>query len=393
MWEGRHGALFCFAGDRSMLVTTRRGAAFLLHMLAQIVDPSPDSPLEPALTAAAGKNALVAGATGAAFRALVGLSPQKDKEFTALGRASAVMVAANLKPDFKLTVKADFPDQVTAREGQSALAAMTGWATDALKSLAAGPDKADADLARVFLAALRDAGEPVREGKTVTIAVRMKADEFARTGAAFTQIAVTRIQTAANRMKSSNNLKQMALAILNFESAYGQFPFTDRPMGVAHPGLSWRVAILPYIEADELYKQFKLDEPWDSDHNKKLIEKMPKVFAPPPGVEAKAGHTFYRMFDGPGTMCQVKKISDVTDGTSNTLMIVEAGEPVVWTKPDDLEYDAKKPLPKLGGHFADGFNAVFADGHARFIRKGIDEKVLRALITANGGEPVTLDKD
>src|SRR5262249_47458476 len=159
-------------------------------------------------------------------------------------------------------------------------------------------------------------------------------------------------------------------------------PFQHRPKEQAHPGLSWRVAILPYLGEDKLYKQFKLDEPWDSEHNKKLIEKMPKVYAPPQGVEAKPGHTFDRMFDGPGTMFRMKTLAAVPDGKSNTLMVVEAGEPVIWTKPDELPYDADKPLPKLGGHFPTGFNALFGDGSVRFIRKGIDEKVLRALITA-----------
>jgi hypothetical protein len=233
----------------------------------------------------------------------------------------------------------------------------------------------------------------VRDGKAVTVAVRMKADEFGRAANAFAQSAVTRIRTASARLKNQNNLRQMGLAIHNYHDTYGQFPFSNRPMGTVHPGLSWRVAILPFVEQDKLSKQFHLDEPWDSEHNKTLSDKMPKLFASPTGVEAKAGHTFYRMFDGPDTMYQMKTIADVSDGTSNTLLIVEAGESVIWTKPEELTYDPKKPLPTLGGHFADGFCAALADGSVRFIRKGIDEKTLRALITANGGEPVSLGKD
>ena len=102
--------------------------------------------------------------------------------------------------------------------------------------------------------------------------------------------------------------------------------------------LSWRVAILPYIEEDTLYKQFKLDEPWDSEHNKKLIEKMPKIYAPV-RVKAQPGETFYQSFYGPKTVFDPKAkrptlaaISNA-NGISNTVLVVEAGVPTVWTKP------------------------------------------------------------
>jgi hypothetical protein len=386
----RRDIALCFAGERTLLLTTHQGGPVLLDLFAQLVDPSPEAPLAPAL-AAAGKNALVVGATGAAFTSLVGLWPDRDRELEALGKAEVITLVAHPDPDFNLTLKADFRDQATARDGLAALTAVTGWATEALKDLGAGPEKSDAEASRLLLAALRGAGPPVRDGKTITLAIRMKADEFVRASTSLTESAVARVRTAAFRAKSFNNLKQIGLAVWNYHDTNGQFPFNDRPMGAPNPGLSWRVAILPYIEADDLYKQFKLDEPWDSEHNKKLIEKMPKVFAPLPGIEAKPGHTFYRMFDGPGTMSQMKTVTDVTDGTSNTLMVVEAAEPVVWTKPDELPYDPKLPLPKLGGQFRDGFCALLGDGSVRFVRKGIDEKVLRAIITANGGETVRLD--
>jgi hypothetical protein len=69
-------------------------------------------------------------------------------------------------------------------------------------------------------------------------------------------------------------------------------------------------------------------------------------------------------------------------------MVVEAGDPVPWTKPDDLVFDPEKPLPKLGGEFPDIFNAAFCDGSVHEVTKKIDDKTLRALITRNGGEPV-----
>src|SRR5215208_5386317 len=75
------------------------------------------------------------------------------------------------------------------------------------------------------------------------------------------------------------NLKQIALAFHNHHDANGRLPgnICDKN-GKAL--LSWRVQILPYLEEDKLYFEFKLDEAWDSDHNKKLIEKLPKTYAP-----------------------------------------------------------------------------------------------------------------
>src|SRR5580692_2246885 len=147
---------------------------------------------------------------------------------------------------------------------------------------------------------------------------------------------------------SKNNLKQIVLAFHNYHETNNQFPgdILDKD---GKPLLSWRVAILPFLEEEKLYKEFKLDEPWDSDNNKKLIEKMPKLYAPV-RVKAKAGETFYQVFTGENALFGGKKKpsipASIPDGTSTTGMVFEAGEPVIWSKPADLPFDAKKPLPK-----------------------------------------------
>jgi hypothetical protein len=209
---------------------------------------------------------------------------------------------------------------------------------------------------------------------------------------------VWRVQRAGDSTIRQNNLKQIALAMHNYHDTYRGLPppgITSLKRMDGKPLLSWRVAILPWIEQGPLYNEFNLDEPWDSPHNKKLIEKMPPIYAIP-GVKTKEpGRTHYQVFAGPGTPFEPRRaqgmagvrFAEITDGTSNTLMVVEAADPVIWTKPDDLPFDAKAPLPKLGV-FGDGFYAALCDGSTRFFRRGIPEQTLRALITRSGGEVI-----
>lgn len=200
-----------------------------------------------------------------------------------------------------------------------------------------------------------------------------------------------KLQIAKDRRLSSNNLKILGLACHNYYSVNDHLPNnkTDEKGKLL---LSWRVLILPYIEQEALFKEFKLDESWDSPTNKKLIEKMPKEYTPVRG-KADKGETFYRGFTGKSTIFEAgKKISfqHITDGTSNTIFVVEAEKPVVWTKPDDLPFDpAKDELPKIGGTmFEDGFNALFGDGAVRYVKKSVAKETLKALITRDGGEVV-----
>ena len=207
-------------------------------------------------------------------------------------------------------------------------------------------------------------------------------------GVALLLPAVQKVREAAARAKGSNNLKQITLAMFNYESAMGTYPPAAICDKNGKPLLSWRVAMLPYLEQGALYNQFKLDEPWDSDNNKKLIDKMPAVYLHP-NAKPEAGQTNYRAFVGGGAALDLKKgvrIVDFTDGTSNTILVAESAETVTWTKPEDFTYDPKKPLPKLGGLSNGGFSAAFADGSVRFLRETIKETTLRGLITRAGGE-------
>jgi prepilin-type processing-associated H-X9-DG protein len=126
---------------------------------------------------------------------------------------------------------------------------------------------------------------------------------------------------------------------------------------------------------------------------------MPKTFDA--GAGTSSGYTFYRSFSGPNTVMPPAKggqpgqpvrgvkFQNIQDGSSNTFLVAEAYEPVIWTKPDELAYSPTGPAPKLGGVFGEGFNVLFCDGSVRFIRKGaMPDKDIQAAITTGGGEIV-----
>jgi hypothetical protein len=193
---------------------------------------------------------------------------------------------------------------------------------------------------------------------------------------------------------NANKLKQIVLAMHTYHDAYKRFPtHAIYSKDNKTPLLSWRVAILPFIGEEALYSQFRLDEPWDSTHNKALLSRMPTAYAAPAGLEASdPTTTYFQVFTGPNTVFdgpRGKPLTFITDGTSNTFLVVDAGTAVPWTKPEDLPFVPTGPLPKLGGRFNDGFHAALADGSVAFIRAGrpcATDANLRAMITANGGE-------
>lgn len=207
-------------------------------------------------------------------------------------------------------------------------------------------------------------------------------------------------RTATLRAAAEKNMKEIVLALQNFESAYAALPagYADK---TGKLGLSWRVALLPFIEQDNLFKQFKLDEPWDSENNRKLIPLMPKQFAPP--NESTNGYTFTRGFTGPNTWLPPLqqparpgqlvfgvKILQISDGTSNTALVADAGDAVIWTKPDEMVF-AQNSVPKLGGVFESGTIVGLADASVRLVRKNADPGLWPKLIQINDGNIVQFD--
>jgi hypothetical protein len=298
-------------------------------------------------------------------------------------------LVADVNQEARLKAQLHFAKEATAKEARNALAV----GLDMLKRYLTTPpaeelknDELFRMIAHEAVSALESA-QLSQEKTTVQVTMETKSLPFL----AMVVPAVQKTRIASRRIQSQNNLKQIGLAMHNYHDTFGRFPpqaLTDKD---GKPLLSWRVAILPFIEQDNLYRGFKLDEPWDSEHNKKLLGRMPQIYAPVNAKTKEKYETFYQAFAGKGTVFEPGekiRFMDIVDGTSNTIMIVEAGDAVPWTKPEDLPFDPDKRLPKLGGEFSDIINAAFCDGSVHEVTKKIDDKTLRALITRNGGEPI-----
>jgi len=188
--------------------------------------------------------------------------------------------------------------------------------------------------------------------------------------------AVQAAREAARRMQSSNNQKQIMLALWNYESAYKSLPSRVLKDANGRPLLSWRVAILPFIEQQPLYEQFHLDEPWDSEHNLSLLDSMPKIFKHP-NFAGPAGHTVYLAPYKTGTVWSLEKpeLGEITDGTSNTIACFEVNDEhaVPWTKPEDIDLDKVQLLDFF--RFPSSTVAMF-DGSVQSISPDIDPSIL-----------------
>ncbi|HEV3415676.1 MAG TPA: DUF1559 domain-containing protein [Pirellulales bacterium] len=201
------------------------------------------------------------------------------------------------------------------------------------------------------------------------------------------------LQRRSAMVKSINNLKQIALAMHGYHSTHKHFPLPASVSPQGTPLLSWRVAILPFIDERPLYQQFHLDEAWDSPHNRALIDKMPEIYRLPVSKNKEPGRTNYLLPVGNGAAFTTDKpteFKDISDGTSNTIMVVESDDDhaAIWTKPDDWQFDPQQPTQGLGRFYSGGFYAALFDGSVRLVPGTIDPKTLKALVTRAGGEVI-----
>jgi hypothetical protein len=199
------------------------------------------------------------------------------------------------------------------------------------------------------------------------------------------------VRERQDRQLSATKLQKLVFAMHAYHEKHKRLPSHAIYSKDGKPLLSWRVTLLPALGEHALYDRFKLNEPWDSPHNRRLLELMPNVYAHPRGKIPEAGWTHYQVFIGQETSFLphpdrgARLGSSFPNGTSTSILIAEAAEAVPWTKPADLDYSPTSPLPLLGGIWRNAFCVAMADGSTCVVNDRVSEKTLRAAIEPGNG--------
>lgn len=313
--------------------------------------------------------------------------------FTPLGEVpdlvTAVTIGAKLVDSLELNVILSTKSE---RDG-SRLQQIVGPSVDLGKGLAAQQLGQLPPQASQVVKPILDSITSQVQGSDVHIS--LKAEAAGATGmlTALLLPAVQQARAAARFTVQRNRFKQIGVALHNYHDSHQQFPVASDAIkrdANGKPLLSWRVHILPFLEEGVLYRQFKLDEPWDSAHNMKLIKEMPEVYFTEHNREAgkttvQAPVTEDSVFGG----IRPVRIRDMTDGLSNTIIVVntKAEHAVQWTKPADLSVNAESPVSGLEAGIR-GFLVLFGDGSTRAISPDLEANMYMNLFNKSDGNAI-----
>lgn len=304
-------------------------------------------------------------------------------------------VGVTLPPKFQLTITADAATPEIAKTLERAVGKAMVVAKAVLTKESIDGPPAHQERAKELLPLLSLVTPKVEEAR---LSIAFGEDEpeiaFMRD---FLPAMTQKMRNESYRSSRMNSFKQIALGMLNYENARGSLPAASSYDPEGKPLLSWRVYVLPYMEQQALFNQFHLDEPWDSEHNRKLIDQMPELFADPdPTIRAAIGdkgRTTYVVPVDEDLLFGSKEgltFKEMIDGTSNTILAVEVvpERAVVWTKPADWEVDLADALKGVKRDDREGFVAGWCDGSVRYLSNEIDPTVLKKLLTPAGGEVI-----
>jgi prepilin-type processing-associated H-X9-DG protein len=205
--------------------------------------------------------------------------------------------------------------------------------------------------------------------------------------------AVQASREAARRMQCSNNMKQIALALHNYESAFRTLPPAFTADANGKPLHSWRTLILPFMEQNALYQQIDFSKPWDDPVNLPFSKVVIPTYACPSGHTDSPEKTCYQVVVDPSSIFpganKATKFSEVTDGIRNTIFVIEteSENAVPWMAPDDIDMATYLSLGQSSrpNHMG-GSNAAFADGSVQFLSTSMDPNTAKAIVTKDAGD-------
>jgi hypothetical protein len=390
-----------FHSKRVFVLGSQRGVKACLD---QIDKPAKDGPLKEAIKEAGGKRHFVAaGSLPSMVTAMAKQKlPPEMKPFAALLDTEVVMLASDLFGSVQQSeITLTFADSDKAGKGKDAAEALKKFAIAKLPELKAQmgfnvvPPEARG-LVDAIETTLKEAKVEQKKDRVV-LSFKFQGDMTD-----LMRPSLQKVFEAAGRTQGLNNLRQIGIALFNYENAMGRLPPPMSYDAKGQPLLSWRVHLLPYLEQEKLYNEFHLNEPWNSPHNLMLLNRMPPMYRIP-GQPPNATTTHYQVFVGdfqapflrmfapnsPPHNAQVRRLTEIVDGTSNTIAVAEAAGAVPWTKPEDVPF-APSPqgfsAAKLGLPGAATFNVVLFDGQVRSFPKSISPMNLQAWITPNLGD-------
>jgi len=221
-------------------------------------------------------------------------------------------------------------------------------------------------------------------------------------------IAIARIggSTAAKlrqgraRIASINNLEKIAQALNAYAEDHGAYPAPALLSKSGRPLLSWRVLLLPYLGEEELYDRFDLNAAWDAGQNQSITyDEMPSVYRHPDS-QGWSTETAYHLVIGAGTLFpRTGPLSpkQVIDGSTKTILVVEARASSIWTEPMDVDLASTGGTingsngKDFGGLTEGGMCLVTVDGRGHFLPDTTAAMTVNALATPQGGEPLPDD--
>ena len=218
---------------------------------------------------------------------------------------------------------------------------------------------------------------------------------------------VQQVSVHVRRPMPQNYVRQLTLAIINYENGRGAFPPAYKTDDTGKPVHSWRVLILPNIEQSALHRKYDFDEPWDGPNNIKLLDQMPQIYACCT-KDSPANSTPYKLVVDKGTPFeggQTIGYGDILDGSSNTFAVVEdLRNPVPWTKPEDLTIeqavallahrkrsDTSRVSHSMFTSTISGPAVSLVDGSTHSVRPHVNPDVIRNYCIRNDGQVVDID--